>query len=68
MLLILVSAGIAVLLLYYRPTIEYAYVDILDMREGPSRSLPAWALVGAPLTAAAIALLAYRRLRRREPR
>jgi hypothetical protein len=32
---LVVLAGIAVLLYYYRPSIEYAYVDIIEKREHP---------------------------------
>ncbi len=32
------AVGIAVLLIYYRPTVEYAYVDVLDLREKGSWS------------------------------
>jgi cell division protein FtsX len=43
--------SLAALLIYYRPTIEYAYVDILDRREHPTSG---WFIA---LLAASVALL-----------
>ncbi len=60
------AVGIAVLLIYYRPTVEYAYVDVLDLREKGS-----WSSI--VLTAGFLALLiagfvTWRFARRSRPR
>ena len=67
-LLVLASALIAGLLFYYRPTVEYAFVDIIDKREGPSRPLPGWVLPSIPLGGALVIWLGYRLWRRNAAR
>jgi hypothetical protein len=59
------AAAIAALLFYYRPTVEYAYVDILDLRDRQSLPFPGWVLLAAPLAGAALLIFAYRIWRRR---
>ena len=42
-----VGVTIAILLWYYRPTVEYAYVDIVDLRKDPSAFFPFVAVAAA---------------------
>ena len=44
-LLAAVGIGVGVLLMYYRPTIEYAYIDIVDKSETAMSGW--WLLFGA---------------------
>ena len=63
-LLVLTSALIAGLLIYYRPTVEYAHVSIIDNHEGPSHPFPGWAPAAVSLAAALIIWFGYRGWRR----
>jgi hypothetical protein len=55
-----VSLSIAIFLWYYRPTIEYAYVDILDLRDG--RTSLGW-LIGVGLAVLVVAAAIWWRKR-----
>ena len=53
---------IAALLIVYRPTIEYAYVDLVDSGKG---SAAGWWLLGLGALAASLIVIFLKRLRTR---
>jgi len=63
--LLLLALGVGALSFYYRPTVEYAYVDVVDFREKPLP--PGWFVMPLVVVLVGVSLIvvAWRLIRRR---
>jgi hypothetical protein len=63
--LFLLTVAVAAFLWYYRPTVEYAYVDVMDLRGSTPRARYLGTIVSVALLVASASVWWF--LRRRKP-
>jgi len=63
--LFLLALGVGALFFYYRPTVEYAYLDVVDFREKPLP--PGWFVMPLVVALVGVSLIvrAWRLIKRR---